>query len=236
MRELEKALGHTFLNKPEFLTSALTHPSFANENPSVVVGYPERDNQRMEFLGDSIMGAALTDLICIYYPDAQEGKLTKYRSAMAKEATLAKIARQVGLGEYIMLGKGEARTGGGDKDAILADALEAVMAAVFYDSGFDQVRYVVHKLFKDFIEDKDFLINSDPKTSLQEVMMHSFGATPNYKVIGTNGPDHAKIFLVEVSFKGRSLCMGSGKSVKEAEQDAAKQALTSMKNQEVSYG
>lgn len=205
---------------PDLLTLALTHRSYAYENG----GLPT--NERLEFLGDSVLGIVVTETLYLRFPDWPEGQLAKLRAAVVNAAALADVARTLDLGEYVYLGRGEETTGGRDKSSILADTLEAVIGAVFLDSGIEVARDVVHRLFDPLIERAAELgAGLDWKTSLQEAAALAGLGSPEYRVTDI-GPDHAKEFSAEVLLDGRVLGSGSGRSKKLAEQRAASAAYT----------
>ncbi len=204
--------------EPDLLTLALTHRSYAYENG----GLPT--NERLEFLGDSVLGIVVTETLYANYPDWSEGRLAKLRAAVVNAGALADVARTLGLGEYLYLGRGEETTGGRDKSSILADTMEAVFGAVFLDSGIDAAREVIHRLFDPLIMAAAELgAGLDWKTSLQEVAAAAGLGLPDYRV-SDEGPDHAKEFSAEAVIAGEVLGEGAGRSKKVAEQRAAAQA------------
>ena len=214
---LEKALGIRF-KASDLRDSALTHRSFAFER-----GLPVT-NERLEFLGDAVLGLVVTDLVYRAFPDRSEGELAKLRAAMVNMTTLAEVARELGLGEALLLGKGEEQSGGRDKASILADALEAVLGAVYLDLGMKQAVTLIERLFWPRVGayvrgegDRDY------KTILQELAAQDLGRLPEYRV-AERGPDHEKEFTATVFIGGRELGRGVGRSKKEAEQRAARQA------------
>jgi ribonuclease III len=203
---------------PELLTLALTHRSFAYENG----GLPT--NERLEFLGDSVLGIVVTETLYRQYPDWSEGQLAKLRAAVVNAGALADVARTLGLGEYLYLGRGEETTGGRDKSSILADTMEAVFGAVFLHSGIEAAREVIHGLFDPLIERAAELgAGLDWKTSLQEVAAAAGLGLPEYRVTDV-GPDHAKEFSAEAVVGGEVMGDGVGRSKKVAEQRAASTA------------
>jgi ribonuclease III len=200
------------------LEQALTHRSWAFENGGV------DPNERLEFLGDAVLALVVTDEIFHAHPDEQEGRLAKVRSAAVKTGSLADIARDLELGRFVKLGRGEAATGGADKDSILADTLEAVLGAVYLDRGFATAYDLVQRLFAarlDELAGRGAAL--DYKTALQELAAARFESLPRYEVSDT-GPDHAKTFTAQVAVDGRVLGHGEGRSKKEAEQRAAREA------------
>ncbi len=223
---LEARLGRAFAN-PGLLDVALTHRSFAYEHDV------QETNERLEFLGDAILNLCVTDLLYEQFPDYLEGDLAKLRASLVSEPALAEVASELDLGPFVRLGRGEKLSGGGSKPSIQADALEAVLGAVYLDGGIDGVREVVKLLFGSRVEDavgKE--IPKDAKTRLQEIVTRRHGILPRYRVTGS-GPDHAKRFLADVfvndEFRGR----GEGRSKKEAEQAAAAEALLTLEEVEV---
>jgi ribonuclease III len=218
--ELQEALGVPLA--AELLERALTHRSFAYENG----GLPT--NERLEFLGDSVLGLIVTDTLFREYPDLPEGQLAKLRAAVVNMRALAGVARGLQLGSYIRLGKGEEGTGGRDKSSILADTLEAVLGAVYLDRGLDQADALVHRLFDPVIARSARLgAGLDWKTSLQELTAAEILGVPEYHV-EESGPDHQKSFRASVRIAGRTYGEGEGRSKKEAEQQAAEAAWTSI--------
>jgi ribonuclease III len=214
--ELLDALGAPL--GPELLERALTHRSFAYENG----GLPT--NERLEFLGDSVLGLIVTDTLFREYPDLPEGQLAKLRAAVVNMRALAGVARGLQLGAYVRLGKGEEGTGGRDKSSILADTLEAVLGAVYLDCGLDEADALVHRLFDPVIARSARLgAGLDWKTSLQELTAAEMLGVPEYHV-EESGPDHQKSFRASVKIGGRTYGEGEGRSKKEAEQQAAEAA------------
>jgi ribonuclease-3 len=219
--ELEHRLDVTF-DSPALLLRALTHRSYAFEHSPMV------PNERLEFLGDSVLGLVITDEIFHAHPDEQEGRLAKVRAAAVRTESLAVVARELGLAEFLRLGRGEAASGGGDKDSILADGLEAVLGAVYVDQGFDVAYRVVTALFGERLDHVGGVGAAlDFKTSLQELAAASFNGLPHYQVVDS-GPDHDKTFEAEVRVEGIVVGNGVGHSKKVAEQAAAKLAYASL--------
>lgn len=219
--ELEKAIGYTFRNKA-LIRNALTHSSYANENR----GSSCPDNERLEFLGDSILGFVVADYLFRHYQDRLEGDLTRIRADLVCEGNLAKAARSVHLGDYLLLGNGEDNNGGRNRDSILADATESVLAAAYLDSGFDAAKGIVDRLILTDIPTK--ARNFDYKTSFQELVQREKNQSIHYVLVGESGPDHDKKFEVEVILNGSVVGHGSGTSKKRAEQEAAKNAIQKM--------
>lgn len=220
--ELQNVIGHEFSNL-QLLQTALTHRSYANENrtseDSEVV-----DNERLEFLGDAVLDLVVGHRLMERYPDQREGELSVTRAQVVSEAGLSEVARSIELGDWLFLGKGEQRSGGRDKPSILADALEAVIAAVYLDAGFDAARALVDRLMTDAIDHVRDAGPTDFKTAFQEAAQARLKVTPEYTVIGSSGPDHDKTFEVGVVIDGETWATASGKSKKEAEQRAAEAA------------
>ena len=206
----------------ELVVLALTHRSFAYENG----GLPT--NERLEFLGDSVLGVIITDVLYRTHPTLPEGKLAKLRASVVNMHALAGVGRRMGLGEQLRLGRGEEMTGGRDKSSIVADAVEAVIGAVYLQHGLDTTRLVIHRLFSDLLIAAPQLgAGLDWKTSLQELSAERGLGVPEYRVT-EEGPDHAKIFAARVLLTGLARGEGSGRTKKEAEQNAAAAAYTSL--------
>lgn len=217
-------IGYRFTN-PDLLELALTHKSYANE----AMGggsTPADDNERLEFLGDAVLDLALSELLMKKFPVDSEGALSKKRASLVNEESLALVAKAIGLDHHIKLGKGEIKTGGLQKPRILASSLEALIGAIFQDSGYILVANVVETLFAEPLErlgEIDF--SSDFKTRLQERAQDIRKQTPTYRIESQSGPDHDKTFTVIVELGDQALATGSGKSKKAAEQNAARKAL-----------
>jgi ribonuclease III len=219
LTSLEEALSYSF-NRLELLNQALTHKSFVHEQ------HPELEhNERLEFLGDVVLGLVISDYCFMKFADRAEGELSKLRAALVNEAHLAKIARRLELGNYLLLGRGEEHTGGRDKPSLLADTLEAVIAAIYLDSSLADVYRVVIRAFQAELQSVLNDASTDYKSELQEFTQEKFGCIPSYIVVREYGPDHEKVFEVELTIGGRLQGMGAGKSKKEAEQAAARQVL-----------
>jgi ribonuclease-3 len=214
---LERALGVRFKD-PRMREAALTHRSYAFERDLA------ETNERLEFLGDAVLGLVVTDLAYRRFPDLPEGELAKLRAATVNMITLADVARDLGLGEEVFLGKGEEQSGGRDKTSILADAMEAVLGSVYLDRGLDAARRLIERLFWPrmvaYVRGEG---DRDYKTGLQELAAQDLGSVPQYRVT-EEGPDHAKQFTATVFLGGQSYGTGSGRSKKEAEQRAAREA------------
>ncbi|MFC1420418.1 ribonuclease III [Streptacidiphilus cavernicola] len=218
---LEGRLGYTL--EPALLVRALTHRSYAYENG----GLPT--NERLEFLGDSVLGLVVTDTLYRIHPDLPEGQLAKLRAAVVNSRALAQVARGLELGAFISLGRGEEGTGGRDKSSILADTLEAIIGAVYLDQGLSAADELVHRLFDPLIEESSNLgAGLDWKTSLQELTASVGIGVPEY-VVSESGPDHEKTFIAAARVAGDDYGSGTGRSKKEAEQKAAQNAWHSIR-------
>jgi len=217
---LEQKLGYPFQGAAR-LESALTHKSYLNENPGA--GRP--DNERLEFLGDAVLGLAVGHLLMERFPALHEGELSMMRAQIVNEQHLAEVAADLGLGEWLFLGRGEEQTGGRKKASILADACEAVLGAVYLDGGFDAACAVVRHLFGPRLDTVQAPGVTDFKTRLQERAQALHHEPPRYLVTAQSGPDHEKVFEVAVYLGGKELARADGRSKKEAEQRAAERAL-----------
>jgi len=225
LNELEKVLDYRFKN-PAHLRLALTHSSYANELRSHKAEY----NERLEFLGDSVLGVIISEYVYKKNPDFKEGELTKTRSKIVCESTLAEVASEIELGEYMLFGKGEALTGGRTRRSILADAFEALIAALYLDGGFEVVRPIIFKLIGEQIDlAEKGLIVDDYKTHLEEVVQMKKDNRIKYELLDEKGPDHRKSFRTAVKINTVVIGIGEGRSKKESEQEAAKMALRSGK-------
>jgi ribonuclease III len=220
---LEESLGHRFRDRA-LLDRALTHSSYANENSR---GETIRDNETLEFLGDSILGFLVAELLFEHYPTFREGPLSKARSHLVSEGYFAALARKLGLGDALRLAVGEVRSGGRVKDSLLADALEALFAALYLDAGLDTTRDIARRLFtSDIVSLPSDLSFHDYKTTLQEMAQAEGKSLPFYRLIEESGPDHDKRFVYEVEYGGGVIrARGEGSSKKEAQRQAAKAAL-----------
>jgi len=219
---IAQALGHPFADA-ELLKEALTHRSFANEHPERA----PRDNERLEFLGDAVLTLSASALLWERFPQATEGELTRRRADLVCEASLAAIARVLGLGAVLRLGRGEERSGGRSKPRLLCSALEACIAAVYLDGGITLAMQVVKHLLAPLL-DAPLLGQRDGKTRVQELVQALGEGTPRYVVLSSSGPDHAREFEVACISNLRELGRGAGRSKLEAEQNAARAALTSL--------
>ena len=216
--QLETIIGYKFKN-PELLEIALTHTSYANESRT-----PVKHNERLEFLGDSVLQIVSADYLFHAYADRPEGDLTRIRAALVCEGSLVQVAKSLDLGSYLKLGKGEAHGGGRARPSIQADAVEAMLAAVYLDGGIGQARKLIHDLVLTDEKEKT-AAGRDFKTALQELVQRESGQVLAYRLTGESGPDHAKTFCMEVQLNGKTIGAGQGRSKKEAEQAAAHCAL-----------
>ena len=209
--------GYTFKNE-KLLNTALTHSSYGNERHCIC-------NERMEFLGDAVLSIIVSDYLFSHMPNDSGGKLSKIRASLVCEQSLAKLAREIGIGKWLRLGKGEELTGGRDRASILSDAFEAVLAAIYLDSGMDRASEWLLKLMsKDLKLAVSGKTYRDYKTMLQEEVQKN-GGTVTYRIISETGPDHHKDFTVEVSINNKPIAQASGMSKKDAEQNAAKKVI-----------
>lgn len=218
MKLLEEKLGYTFRDK-NLLLHALTHSSYANEHR----GAGLTSNERLEFLGDSVLGMVVADYLFRAHPNMPEGELTRTRAALVREGSLHEVAYVLNLGKYLRLGKGEDAGGGRTRPSILADATEAMLAAVYLDGGLEPVCAIIQKFILDKEQEK--AVDRDYKTALQELVQRTPGQVISYQLVDELGPDHARVFVMEVSVSGDIVGQGKGRTKKEAEQLAARAAL-----------
>ena len=224
MQELEKKLNYTFRNQ-ELLREALNHSSYANEHRSQGLG----SNERLEFLGDSVLGFVTAEYLFARHPDLPEGDLTRIRAALVCEQSLHEVAQKLNLGSYLKLGKGEEAGGGRHRASILADATESVFAAVYLDGGLEAARALIHRVLLDKERETDVEERRrDYKTELQELVQRRSNQTLQYELVSASGPDHAKVFTSRVLLNGQPIGKGQGHSKKEAEQAAAHAGLTTL--------
>lgn len=221
---LENRLGYAF-GDLLLLKQSLTHKSYCNEKRLNKGDH----NERLEFLGDAVLELCVSDLIIKQFPDAREGEMSKIRASLVNETALAETARQIELGRYLFLGKGEEQGQGREKNSLISDAFEALLGAIYLDAGYKKVFAIVHSLFVSQInraltED----INRDFKTKLQEIAQLKFKTAPEYRVVSQEGPDHDKVFQIDVYIAGQKVSEGVGKSKKQAEQKSAQNALESL--------
>lgn len=228
LEQLQKDLGYTFRDE-SLLRAALYHSSYANEHRAEEIV----SNERLEFLGDAVLGFVSGEFFFRSFPNAPEGELTRIRAALVREESLHEVAQELKLGQYLMLGRGEDSGGGRSRPSILADATEAVFAAVYLDGGMDSVRELIHRvlLSRGHIEVAETR-RRDYKTELQELVQRKPQQALRYEPVSESGPDHAKVFTVAVLLNGTTIGEGSGRSKKEAEQSAAKSALERLTNEE----
>lgn len=220
LKQLENDLGYVFSDQ-QLMVQALTHKSFSNEQPVFVL-----HNERLEFLGDAVLELAISDLVFRRFPEIPEGGLTRIRSEVVSEKGLTDIARTLQIGQWIRLGRGELNNGGQDRPSLLADVFEALLGAVYLDAGFARACLVIEQIFSEPVSVSARLrYGSDHKTCLQERMQARFNELPDYRLSQVSGPDHSRIFFMEVYFKDRLVGRGSGSSKKSAEQQAAAAAL-----------
>ena len=221
--KLEESLGHSFQDKA-LLTEALTHRSFANEHQTENLP----DNERLEFLGDAVLDLVTSEYLMATLPEAPEGQLTRIRAEVVSMPGLARIAWSLDIGSAMLLGKGEERSGGREKSSLLADAVEALIGAVFTDGGFEVAKAAVLSLFVPLLEEASKVEGQDFKSRLQEMLQASQRALPIYKVADASGPAHERIFLVEVIVDDTVISSGQGRTKKNAEQAAAELALIAL--------
>jgi len=221
MSDIERIIGYTF-KSPEILQRALVHSSYINENK---IG-PLMNNERVEFLGDAVLELVTSEHIFNNFPDMTEGEMSKLRASVVCESTISGHARERNLGDFLRMGKGEVSNGGRNRESILADTFEAVIGAIYLDGGYDAAkRFILDALRDDIHSMKGLTWISDCKTHLQEQLQRNSQKPIEYYVIKEEGPEHNKVFTVELVHGGRVLAQGSGKNKKEAEQQAAKAAI-----------
>jgi ribonuclease-3 len=224
---LQQALGHRF-GDLDLLRRALTHPSYVNEHPEDGIG----DNQRLEFLGDAVLDFVAGAWVFRHYPDFDEGRMTRLRAALVRTKTLARLAKQVGIGEALRLGRGEEEAGGQERDANLCDAFEAVVGGLYLDGGLAAAEAFVEPLIAPAAEAALAAeVDWDAKSRLQEWSQAELGVTPRYRIVAEKGPDHAKTFVAEVLLSKEVAGQGSGRSKQAAEQAAARAAWESVVEQ-----
>ncbi|MBE6948274.1 MAG: ribonuclease III [Ruminococcaceae bacterium] len=218
MNELEKKLNYSFKDIG-LLNTALSHSSYANENKKL----GEVCNERLEFLGDSILGVVTADYLYKNFPDMPEGQMTKTRSELVCEPSLHGVAQELNLGKYLRLGKGEEMGGGRTRPSIMADAVEAILAAVYLDGGIEEAAKIIKRFI--LVNVESGVKNHDYKTTLQEFVQKKNDQVLKYEMVDATGPDHAKTFVFRVLLNGEEIGEGVGRTKKEAEQNAARQAL-----------
>ena len=224
MKDISKLcekLDYVF-KQPDLLTEAFQHSSYVNESRDPGL----RDNERLEFLGDAVLDLAISHILMDIFEDSKEGDLSKYRATVVNEKFLYRIANDLNLGDYLLLGRGEELTNGREKPSILANTMESLIGALYLDAGFVKTKEVIHRLFLPLIKGiKSGNMNSDYKSMLQECTQEIFRSLPEYLLLEESGLDHDKTFRVALLLNGKTISKGKGKSKKEAEQNAAREAL-----------
>jgi ribonuclease III len=216
---LQDEISYRF-HDPDLLNEALTHRSYAHER----TGGTPRDNERLEFLGDSVLNVIISHLIMERFPHYHEGELTRLRASLVNEKSLARISKSLGINQCLLLGKGESLRGGREKSSVISDAYEAIVGAIYLDGGFEKAFGVVERQFSPFL-DEGLIDNGDFKTTVQQICQSRFGRLPRYRLSEVTGPEHNKTFGAEIFIDGQSYGYGVGKNKKEAQQNAAKEAL-----------
>ena len=224
MKELEEKIGYTFRD-PALLQTAMMHSSYTNENHIP----KHRCNERLEFLGDAVLELVSSEFLFRKSPKMPEGRLTRLRASMVCESSLAMCAADIGLGEYLYLGKGEDATGGRQRDSVTSDAMEALIGAVYLDGGFTNAKEFIHRFVLTDLEDKQLFYDST--TILQEIVQAGGNGRVSYRLTGEEGPDHDKSFCVEVKIGDAVFGSGKGRTKKAAEQQAAYQAILELRRQ-----
>ena len=222
MQKLQEKLNYTFRDQ-ELILTALTHSSYANEHHC-------QSNERLEFLGDSVLGMVVADWLYLHYPDLSEGRMTRLRSELVCEQSLWNVARSLSFGENLRLGKGEDLSGGRERHSILADCVEAVIAALYLDGGFETARGFIFEHILSGLTELPPERGSDCKTELQELVQQKPGRILQYSLVDESGPDHCKQFSFEALLDGAPIGFGTGRTKKEAEQKAARSALLFLKD------
>lgn len=223
MKDFEKQINYIFKN-PKLLREALTHSSYANEHKDKNI----KCNERLEFLGDAVLSIVVADYLFEQMPDSPEGELTKLRAALVCEKALYKFGKEISLGSYLYLSKGEKNGGGADRPSIVSDAFEAVIAAIYLDGGMEPAKKHILRFVVPEFKNKKSKPFKDYKTTLQEIVQKNPGEKIIYKLVSESGPDHDKHFVFEVLLNSNSIGKGGGRSKKEAEQNAAREALELM--------
>jgi ribonuclease III len=225
LEKLSKTLDYTF-KQPELLSQALRHSSYVNEQADQNL----KDNERLEFLGDAVLDLAVSHVLMGLFPDAKEGDLSKYRAMVVDELGLYQVAQRLRLGDYLLLGRGEEQSGGGAKPSILANTVEALLGALYLDAGFEITMEIIRRLFAPLLEKVGVQeMPSDFKSLLQEHTQQNYKTLPQYSLSGESGPAHDKTFKVVLTLNGNIVAEGEGKSKKEAEQKAAREAFFCLK-------
>ena len=225
LAKLEQTCGYVFRDK-SLLSHAMVHSSYINEHHMK----REENNERLEFLGDAVLELSSSDFLYREYPDRPEGELTRFRASIVCEPTLARCARELGLGTYLFLGKGEDAEGGRERDSILSDALEALIGAIYLDGGFANAKEFVFRFVMNDLEHKKLFYDS--KTILQELVQAGQEGGLSYELSGEEGPDHAKVFHVRAFVGGKAVSEGEGRTKKAAEQMAAYRAILKLREKE----
>ena len=227
LKELQKSIGYRFQHI-DLLKQALTHSSYAHEMTLKQVV----DNERLEFLGDAVLELVSSEFLFQTHPEMKEGNMTKLRASLVCEQSLARCAREINLGEYLLLGRGEDLTGGRERDSILSDAWEAIIGAMYLDGGFTSAKdFILKYVLKDIEHKKLFY---DSKTILQEVIQNQYKKSLHYTLLSEEGPDHNKVFTVQAYMNEIPLMVGKGKTKKAAEQEAAYQSLLKLQQDQSS--
>ena len=224
--ELQRKIGYRFQDS-ELLVSALMHSSYVNERHLL----KHQCNERLEFLGDAVLELISSEFLFFQHKKTTEGELTKMRASMVCEPSLAFCAKEIGLGKYLLLGKGEQNTGGRTRDSITSDALEALIGAIYLDGGFANAKEFIHKFVLNDLENKKLFYDS--KTILQEMVQGTFGEVLSYRLIGEAGPDHNKTFDAEVWIGEACFGKGTGRTKKAAEQEAAYRAILKLREKKI---
>jgi ribonuclease III len=227
LAELEQALSYRFY-RLDLLNQALTHKSYVHEQRE-----PVQHNERLEFLGDAVLGLVISDYCYGKFANLAEGELSKLRASLVNDGNLARIARRLELGSYLLIGRGEELTGGRAKASLLADTFEALLAAIYLDSSLEDVYQVILRCFQEDLNTVRQEGYRDYKSELQEYTQEKFGCVPTYRVVRERGPDHEKVFEVELTIREQLQGLGAGKSKKEAEQDAAQKVLEALSSTEL---
>lgn len=222
---IEDTLGHVFVN-PQLLVEALTHSSFSNEKSI------SSNNERLEFLGDAVIGLVIGEKLWDKFPQSNEGQLSRWRSQLVSRKSLAELSKKTSMGKWVLLGKGEDRSGGSEKKSILAGVFESVVGALYLDGGLEKARAFLLRVYQPMMDnltedDITYRKELDQKTFLQEITQSKHGSIPLYRVVDVWGLEHEKNFKVEIEIAGKVIASGEGKSKKEAEQRAAQGALES---------
>ncbi len=225
LEKLSEALGHTF-RQPELLLQAFRHSSYVNEHADLGL----KDNERLEFLGDAVLDLAISNVLMEIFPDAEEGDLSKYRAMVVDESGLYQVGLRLRLGDYLFLGRGEEQSGGREKPSILANTMEALLGALYLDAGFDRTIEIIRRLFAPLLEKAGTQeMPHDFKSLLQEHTQQIYKTLPQYSLYEESGPAHDKTFKVVLTLNGKTMAEGEGKSKKEAEQKAAREAFFCLK-------